>query len=165
MALLLTIITLSINITENNETDIVWIKNAYKQCKFDQDVSGSYSMNQSSWIFYNTGAIFGTMLATKKLPLGWWRNAYYKRVARGVISGLVSYGIYFGFSRIEAYDKTSEYAFNYAIPAIICSYSSFGFTPLIFQKLKMNAPITSDKSSISPERGDPRFGTSSREDP
>ena len=138
MALLLILATLDANVPTNSNTSIVWIKKAYTNCNFPQDVSGSYSYNQSSWVFYNTGAVFGGMLASKKLPHGWWKSPWWKRIIRSILSSGISIAIWFGFNAIETYDKTSEYTFNYALPAILCSYISFGILPLFFEEFNLN---------------------------
>ena len=138
MAMVMAILTISMNMTTNANIEIVWIKNAYKQCKFSKDVSGSYSFNQSSWIFYNLGAVFGAMDSSKKLRIGWWKNEYWKRIMRGVITSGIAYGIYYGFSSIKTYDNTTEYVFNYAVSVFICAYLSFGIMPLVFEKVKLN---------------------------
>ena len=138
MAMMLILLTITTNIHTNSSISIIWIKNAYKQCQFSTDVSGDSSFNQSSWIFYNLGAVFGVMDSTKTLQLGWWKNSYWLRGLRSIISSGIAYSIYYGFSQITTYDNTSTFAFNCALPVFICAYTSFGVMPLIFEKLGMN---------------------------
>lgn len=150
--MLLVMLTISSNISTNNSIDIIWIKNAYTQCKFSEDVSGSYSFNQSSWIFYNLGAVYGSMESSQRLALGWWKNNYWLRGLRSVISSGIAYAIYYGFSKIETNDNTSAYTFNYALPAFICAFFTFGVMPLVFDKIGMNykqSTLASFASGIS----------------
>lgn len=148
MALLLIIIVLNVNVNADNDTSITWIKNAYKECKFTKDIGGAYSFNQSSWILYNTGAVFGSMLASKKLPFGWWKTTWRLKLFRSIISSGVSFGIFIGFNSIETYDETSQYTFNYTIPAFLCAYISFGVLPIIFQKISLNSELSQGSESL-----------------
>lgn len=138
LGLLLIINTLSANIQDFNSTSIKWIKNAYKHCHFSNDIGGSYSYNQSAWIFFNLGAIFGSHLSSGRLANHWWKTNYAFRVIRGVLSAAACYGLFFLFNLIETYDNPTTYGLNYAIPGYICGYLTFGVLPLVFQKIKLN---------------------------
>lgn len=152
MALLLIINALSANVEEFNETPIRWIKNAYKHCSFHQDIGGNYSYNQSAWIFFNLGAIFGSHFSSNRLLPSWWKTGYVKRVVRGVVSGGVCYMIYGGFNYIETYDNPTTFGLNYVFPGFICAYVAFGILPLVFQKCGLNGKsIRVDTGSSSPD--------------
>ncbi|OMJ74794.1 hypothetical protein SteCoe_26210 [Stentor coeruleus] len=140
-AMLLVLIAIMINVETNMNISIIWIKNAYKECKFSHDISCAYSFDQSSWIFYNLGAVIGAQFTSEKLPLGWWRTSWLKKIARSGISAGISYGIYYGFNSIPTYDNTTQFVFNYVINTFLCAIISFGALPLIFEKIKLNSTV------------------------
>lgn len=138
-AMLLALIAIMINIETNMNISIIWIKNAYNECEFSHDISCAYSFYQSSWIFYNFGAVIGAQVTSERLALGWWRTGWVKKIARAVISASISYGIYYGFNSIPTYDSTTQFTFNYVVNTLLCGIVSFGALPLIFEKMKLNS--------------------------
>lgn len=87
-------------ITLSNGVNIIWLKNAYKDCDFKNAIGGSANLDKSAWIFYNLGTVNGCMLCSKHVHEQWWDTLYWKRFVRFIISAGVSLGIFFMFGNL-----------------------------------------------------------------
>ena len=138
ISMVFVVLIFHMNIEKNTKISIKWIKNSYKDCNFDKDISGYYSFYQSSWIFYNLGAVYGAQFTSKNLSINWWKTNNLKKIARVVISGSSTYGLYYGFNQIETYDAHTKFIFHYVINVFISGLLGFGALPIIFDKIKLN---------------------------
>ena len=138
ISMVFVILIFHMNIEKNTKISIKWIKNAYKDCSFDKDISGYYSFYQSSWVFYNLGAVYGAQFTSKYLPINWWKTNHWKKLARVLISGGSTYGIYYGLNQIETYDAQTKFTIHYAINVFISGLFGFGALPMIFNKMRLN---------------------------
>lgn len=137
MAEVFLVLCFHMNIEKNTNIPIKWIKNAYDDCNFDKDVSGYYSFYQSSWVFYNLGAVYGAQFTSKHLPINWWKTGWIKKIIRMILSGGIGYGIYYGFNSINTYDAHTSYVFHYCINVFICGIVCFGGLTYVFSKLNL----------------------------
>jgi hypothetical protein len=144
------IIVFHMNIDKNTKISIRWIKNAYKDCSFDKDISGYYSFYQSSWVFYNLGAVYGAQVTSKYLPMNWWKTCAWKKVVRVLISGGSTYALYYGLNQIETYDAQTKFIFHYAINVFISGLFGFGALPIFFNKVHLNQKDDDEYQNVGP---------------
>ena len=137
MAMVFIVLCLHMNIDKNTNIPIKWIKNAYKDCNFDKDISGYYSFYQSSWVFYNLGAVNGAQFTSKHLPFDWWQTGWVKKIIRMALDGGIGYGIYYGFNSIPTYDAHTKFIFHYCINVFVCGLVCYGGLPYVFSKLRL----------------------------
>ena len=124
-----------------------WLVNAAyneKECseKFENNANNQLGLNQTfdytAILFYLIGMVFGQSYSLNYVkPLLWVHTPWHKKILRTILGIGICAGVYwvFWYFAITTTNEPTKFTFVFAVPFLLLSFFTYGFFPIICQKI------------------------------